>query len=259
LALRPTLEVPVDSIAASHLAAAHADRLEVCSDLETEGWTPDLELLQRVIELARPHETRVVALIRPRLGTINDGSHVQDFVMSGDRLESSCASIDDFAAAGVDGVAIGPLLPDGRIDSAACSSLVARAHSNGLEVSILRSIDLVPDRAEALQLVNELGVNRILTTGSNCWDISSIKTADRIGALTEDVESCRRLAEEFARVPIQVMPGGGVRSSNADQFLAVSPHLHSSCRFDGSLDIEELIRLSRRVRSAGGRADELQS
>ena len=249
-----TLEVPVDSIEVARQLVGQATRLEVCSDLGTEGWTPELELFQRVVELAKPAGTQVFALIRPRIGEIIDGSDLKDFKMSPARLDASLASIDRLAAAGADGVAIGPLLPDGRIDQAACSQLAERAASHELAVSVLRSIDLVPDRERTLQFFNEIGVVRILTTGSDRWKIDSVSLAVRTRRLAADVEICRRLAKVSGRVAIEVMCGGGVRSANADEFLAVSPHLHSSCRYRGRFDREELDRLSCLISRAGGRS-----
>ena len=252
MSLPATLEVPIDSIEVARQVVGQATRLEVCSDLETEGWTPELELFQRVVELAKPTGTQVFALIRPRIGKIIDGSDLKDFEMSPARIDASLASIDRLAAAGADGIAIGPLLSDGRIDRAASSQLAERAGSNDLAVSVLRSFDLVPDRECTLEFLDEIGVVRILTTGSDRWEIDSNSHAVRFERLSNDVEICRRLAEASDRDPIEVMSGGGVRSSNADQFLAVSPHLHSSCRIRGEFDREELDRLSRRMKAAGG-------
>ena len=247
-----TLEVPIDTVEVAHQTIGRVDRLEVCSDLGTEGWTPELELFQRVVELAKPAGTQVFALIRPRIGKIIDGSDLKDFEMSPARIDASLTSIDRLAAAGADGIAIGPLLPDGRIDRAASSQLAERARSNDLAVSALRSFDLVPDRERTLEFLDEIGVVRILTTGSDRWEIDSNSHAARIRRLSDDVGICRRLAEASDRNPIEVMSGGGVRSSNADQFLAVSPHLHSSCRRRGEFDREELDQLLRRMKAAGG-------
>ncbi|NDG63004.1 MAG: hypothetical protein EBY29_05995 [Planctomycetes bacterium] len=40
--MKPILEVPVDSIAGAMMAAPFADRLELCDDLSSEGWTPTI-------------------------------------------------------------------------------------------------------------------------------------------------------------------------------------------------------------------------
>ena len=40
-----TLEVPVDSFENAIIASKYAERLEVCDDLASDGWTPDLLML----------------------------------------------------------------------------------------------------------------------------------------------------------------------------------------------------------------------
>jgi copper homeostasis protein CutC len=51
--------------------------------------------------------------------------------------------------------------------------------------------------------------------------------------------------------PVEIVPGGGVRASNAAEFLRVSPHLHASCRRSGAISDDELQAL-RAVLSASG-------
>ena len=59
--MQRTLEVPLDSLAAAELAGPLADRLEVCSDLASEGWSPDPWLVRAI--RARTSAT-IVAMIR---------------------------------------------------------------------------------------------------------------------------------------------------------------------------------------------------
>jgi len=47
-----------------------------------------------------------------------------------------------------------------------------------------------------------------------------------------------------------VIPGGGVRASNARAWLALSPHLHASCRRDGVFSREELGLLTAEMKRA---------
>ncbi len=189
---RPTLEVPIDSIESARLAAVHADRLEVCSDLATEGWTPELPLLEAVVGLARPTGTGVVALIRPR--TAASGSSCASFVLSPEGLQASLEMIDACASIGVHGVAIGPLLPEGRIDRESSGVLGERARVHGLEVSFLRSYDLVPEAEDALESLRAVGVLRVLTTGASCWDAASVPISKRLDRLAADVATAGRLA-----------------------------------------------------------------
>ena len=45
------------------------------------------------------------------------------------------------------------------------------------------------------------------------------------------------------RPPVEIVPGGGVRASNAASFLKVSPHLHASCRRGGVISRDEVTAL----------------
>ena len=61
--MHTTLEVPVDSLAAAEIAAPFAERLELCDDLASEGWSPSVELVRSIRAITR---TGLVAMIRPR-------------------------------------------------------------------------------------------------------------------------------------------------------------------------------------------------
>jgi 2-keto-3-deoxy-6-phosphogluconate aldolase len=57
-------------------------------------------------------------------------------------------------------------------------------------------------------------------------------------------DTCRHLS----RPALQVMPCGGVRASNAADWLKITPHLHASCRRGAWLDVQEV----RELRAAMG-------
>ena len=248
----PTLEIPIDSIESARHAVARADRLEVCSDLGTEGWTPDPDLLREVVGLSGEHGVEVVALIRPPHPTRSGGCGIEDFVITPEVMEASLQGIERSADAGADTVAIGPLRSDGRIDRDACAVMVEHAVRRGLRVSFLRSIDLAPDREEAIGMLFELGIIRILTAGINGWDVAAATQEERVARCHLDVLFAGSLADAGDRNPIEIVVGGGVRSSNVAAFTAVSPHVHSSCRDGGEFDRNELERLCRALHGPGG-------
>ena len=73
-----------------------------------------------------------------------------------------------------------------------------------------------------------------------------------IEAAARDAEAEHIAAREAARLgraPVEVIPGGGVRAANARAWLAVSPHLHASCRREGVFSAEELANLAREMRA----------
>ena len=91
-----------DSVAAS--AIAGAERIELCSALAVGGVTPSAGLMSAASKIFKG---RIHVLIRPREG---------DFVYT--QAEKD-VMIDDIGLAckcGCDGVVVGALLPDGRID-----------------------------------------------------------------------------------------------------------------------------------------------
>ena len=244
-----SFEVPLDSVECAAIAAPHVDRIEVCSELETEGWTPSFELLRPVVDVARGTGARIFALIRPRPETPGSGGDVLDFVLDDGAIGRSLDAIEEAASAGVDGIAIGPLLVDGRVDRSASEALVGRASEHGLETSFLRSFDLVPDRYEALAVLTTLGIVRVLTTGSGCWHHATTSMADRARNLGRDVEACQQLALAAGRAPVEIMACGGLRAGNVADFLPVTGHVHASCRIEGVFDATELRSLELQVRS----------
>jgi copper homeostasis protein len=197
------LEVCVDD--AQGLAAAiegGADRIELCSALAVGGLTASAGLMA----LAGPPPVPVYAMIRPRPG---------DFVYGAADLDVMRRDIDAARAAGLAGVVLGALRPDGRLDARMLTKLTG--HAAGLGLTLHRAFDLVPDFADAIEIAAELGFERILTSGG-------AKTAP---------EAVDRLAQlvELAAGRISIMPGSGITVDTIGLILprlAVS-EVHSSC------------------------------
>ena len=186
---RIILEICVDDAAGIDAATrGGADRIELCAALGLGGLTPSVGLIALAAENAIP----TMAMIRPRGG---------DFVWSADEIRAMCAEIDAVRAAGLAGIVIGASLPDGRLDVAALAELVARAQ--GLDITLHRAIDLVPDVTEAMSLCQRLGINRVLSSG---------------GAKAAELGLDR--LSEMAQSGITVMPGGGVNTKNLARFAA---------------------------------------
>jgi copper homeostasis protein len=199
------LEVCVDNV--HGLAAAlngGADRIELCSALELGGLTPTPGLLRAASASPVP----VVAMIRPRGG---------DFCF--DELETRLMldEIDAVSSAGLQGVALGASLPDGRLDQRTLARLVRRAEDHGLRCTLHRAIDLCPDLARATSLAVELGFERILTSGG-------AKSAP------EGLRGLERCFEAAAG-RIAIMPGAGISAANVHLLRARLPltDVHGSC------------------------------
>ena len=195
------LEISVDGVEKS-LAAERggADRLELCADLSVGGLTPPRELLRAVREKVH---IPVYSMIRPRAG---------DFVYSDAEFTEMERSITVAAESGMDGVVLGVLKKNRRIDMARTRRLVDLARP--LPVTLHRAFDETPDFARALEAVIQTGAARILTS-------AGAKTA---------LQGAAKLAElvAAARDRILILPGAGITHSNiakvAEQTGAVELH-----------------------------------
>jgi copper homeostasis protein len=182
--------------------AGGADRIELCSALELGGLTPSPGLMAFAAKAAVP----VYAMIRPRAG---------NFVFSQAELDVMRHDIDAARAAGLAGVVLGVSLENGALDAEALAQL--RSHAAGLGTTLHRTIDLVPDLLEAVDVAAELRFERILSSGG-------CKTA------LEGIEGIAAMIERAAG-RISVMPGSGVNAGNAKALvsrLAVT-EAHGSC------------------------------
>lgn len=134
-------------------------RIELCERLEVGGVTPSRALIEGALDLAG--DIPVNVLIRPRGG---------NFVYSSDEMQTMLASIGLCRELGVNGVVIGALLPDRKIDKDTTRLLLQAARP--LAVTFHRAIDESADYFEALEDVIDLGIERILTSGhaENAWE-----------------------------------------------------------------------------------------
>jgi copper homeostasis protein len=186
------IEACVDSVA-SALAAEKggAGRLELCDALYDGGTTPSAGMISAVKAAVR---IPVFVIVRPRGG---------GFVYT---YEEVCVMRLDIEAArmlGADGIVIGPLTSDARVDEDQARELLAAAKD--LPVTFHRAFDFTRDREEALETLMRLGVARVLTAG---------------GAATalEGVETIRALARRGGG-QIAVMAGGSVREETVQEIV----------------------------------------
>ncbi len=180
---RILLEVCIAS-AGDALSAAEggADRLELNSALALGGLTPTLGLLREMKETV---QVPVVAMVRPRPGGFAyDRSDFRVLLRDADLL----------LANGAEGLAVGVLLPDGRVDVPRCREIRRQAGSATLVCH--RAFDLTPDPFEALEQLIDLGFQRVLTSGQQ---ESAYYGASLIAQLIER-----------AAGRIEILPGGGI-------------------------------------------------
>ena len=188
----PLVEAAVDTLDALGVAErAGVERIELCAALSEGGVTPSWGFIAAAT--ARP--LPVVPIIRPRGGS---------FVYSRQEIDIMRRDITTAVSLGARGIATGALRENGEIDLTAFKDLVAAA--DGAPVTFHRAFDSTPDLSVALELLIELGVARVLTSG---------------GAATalEGVETIARLVEQ-SRGRISVMAGGKIREDNVAGIIA---------------------------------------
>jgi len=181
------LEICIDSPASARAAAeGGADRVELCANLPEGGTTPSAGLT-RVVRAAFPRGLMVI--IRPR---------GYDFLYSADEMHAMLHDVRVARELGADGIVIGCLTPEGRVDAAACERLLAAAGS--LDVTFHRAFDMTRSLREALEDIIALGIRRVLTSGGQ-----------------PDVPAGSAMIADLVRQAggrASIMPGGGVTEEN---------------------------------------------
>lgn len=199
------LEICVDSLNSAIAAEkGGADRLELCADLGAGGLTPSMGLVDQVLGSCR---IPVMVLIRCRTG---------DFCYDPNELATMMADISWVAARGVAGVVIGALSTEGKVDQAA--TIKMKEAAAGLDITFHRAFDLVSDPFQAYEMIRELGIRRILTSGQAS---NAILGRQLIADL-----------QQSAGADGAIMAGGGIDASNVHLLLAQTTirEVHASCK-----------------------------
>src|SRR5580658_3125845 len=171
---------------------AGADRIEFCAGPEEGGLTSSAGLIRMAREKL---QIPVYPIIRPREG---------DFLYSEEEFSVMLRDVELCRGLGCDGVVIGMLLADGRVDEVRCGRLVETAYPMG--VTFHRAFDRAADPFVALETIIRMGCERILTSGQR-------------PVAMEGAELLRELVRE-ADERIVIMPGSGVRASNIAELAA---------------------------------------
>jgi copper homeostasis protein len=163
-----------------------ADRIELCGNLSVGGVTPDAGLLRAVRAQVR---IPVFSMVRPRAG---------DFVYSTSEFEEMKRAISAAKESGTDGVVLGVLTKDHRVDIERTRELVEFAKP--VPVTYHRAFDENADLGQALEDIIESGAKRILTSGGAKSALAGA------AVLAELIEA--------AGERIVIVPGEGISAAN---------------------------------------------
>jgi len=181
------LEISVETVAAALAAErAGANRIELCSNAREGGTTPASALMQATRELVH---VPIFAMVRPRPG---------NFLYSEAEFSAMQRDIDSTQKSQMDGVVLGLLDANRKIDVTRTSQLVA--HAAPLPVTFHRAFDECANLSAALEDVIKTGATRLLTSGGKTTAPEALEVlADLV-----------RLAADH----IVVMPGSGLHAGN---------------------------------------------
>lgn len=181
-----------------------ADRIELCANPHEGGTTPSYGM----IAVAKENTSiQLFPIIRPRGG---------DFLFSQLEFQSMIADVEQCEQLGCDGVVIGMLVEDGRVDVDRCAELIR--YAGAMQVTFHRAFDRVKDPMRSMEEIIDLGCTRILTSG--------------LHPNVELGQEMLRALVDAAGNRITIMPGSGVRSNNILELAKFTgaKAFHSSAR-----------------------------
>ena len=209
--------------------AAGASRVELCDSLSEGGTTPSLGAIAGAVTIARGSDTKINVLIRPRAG---------DFCFTKREVDVMVADIDAARLAGVHGVVIGALTPDGSLDLPTLKRLIAAAKSERwtvmgapeqsktdrivplqpLTVTFHRAFDLCADPIATLEQLHALEIN---CSGKSECAIDYILTSGQASSAWEGRDTLRLLQTKLHELNggttrfMRLIAGAGVNADNA--------------------------------------------
>jgi copper homeostasis protein len=194
---------------------AGAHRIELCDNPADGGTTASYGFVKAAREKL---QIELFPIIRPRGG---------DFFYSEDEFTIIKNDVRVCKELGCDGIVIGILTKDGKVDKLKCSLLVEYAYPLG--VTFHRAFDRTVDPFEALEDIIDIGCERILTSG-------------QMPTAFEGAELIKQLIEK-ADDRIIIMPGSGVRADNiieiAEATGAVEFHTSARIQLDNKISVDE--------------------
>lgn len=200
----PKVEICSYSLFSVHAAEkGGAHRVELCASPWDGGTTPSGGLVKAALATSK---IEIHAMLRPRGG---------DFCYSSTEKDTMKYELEELMNAGVHGVVVGALLPNGEPDVSFLSEIKKMAGNTALTCH--RAIDVAKDTVGMVALLVELGYQRILSSGQKNKAIDGLETLASM--------------VQIANKRIEIMAGSGVNSENCLRFLEIGcDAVHLSAR-----------------------------
>jgi|SRR5690625_68152 len=171
-----------------------ADRIELISAMTELGLTPSYGLIKEAVSSV---DIPINVIIRP---------HNQSFVYDENDLQTMVTDIQMVKKLGVNGIVIGPLTHDKKIDEQVLQVLLEAA--GDLDVTFHRAFDFANNQVESLKtLMTYKGITSILTAGGDYQAPEAVKEINQLIDIANDSH-------------LKIMIGNGLRLRNLDEFCA---------------------------------------
>ena len=207
-----TIEACVSDVeSALEAVRAGINSLELCVNRVEGGVTPSSAFIQHVSKLVedRGNGVAVNVLIRPRPGS---------FVYSEEEFELLTEEVQMAVVSGATGIVTGVLTPEGKIHVPRMH--IIRKLTKGLVLTFHRAFDVCKeDPAEALQILHELGVDRLLSSGrmDRATDPQACFLLSQLHDLS--VQLAAQGGVSGSSEAVQVVAGAGIKPDNVGPFL----------------------------------------
>ncbi|MEY4383326.1 MAG: hypothetical protein RI995_868 [Bacteroidota bacterium] len=202
--VQPKVEICTYSLSSVQIAdRAGAHRVELCTSPWDGGTTPSTGMIKAALATT---SIEIHAMLRPRGG---------DFCYSETEKDEIRYELESLLEVGVHGVVFGALLPNGDPDVRFLQEIKNLVGNRS--ITCHRAIDVARDTVGMVDVLVDLGFQRILTSGQ------CNKAIDGIETIAEMVERSNHR--------IEIMAGSGVNANNCLEFLKIGcDAIHLSAR-----------------------------
>ena len=224
----------IDAVGAAYYGGAA--RVELCGAMHLDGLTPKNGQIISA-RSAFINKSGLMVMIRPRSG---------NFCYSSKEIDLMMQQIHMAAEAGADGIVIGVLKPeDNCLNIDLLYKLLGLGSQYNFTVTFHRAFDATPDPFETMELLIQLGVDRILTSGTR-WGEK--------GLANDGIDNLKQIIEE-SRGRIEIVIAGGINSKNVNNIIhnlpfsgnKISVHSYTGVQENGITKIESVKSLVNEV------------
>lgn len=188
--IKPILEACVDSLEDAILAANNgAHQIELCSRLDLDGLTPDIQLVEVVISSI---DIPVKVMLRNRGG---------NFYYTKADVDEMKKSLIQLKQLDIQGVVFGALHEDNTVNIDLTQEICNLAE--GIPVTFHKAIDSCPDIIKAVNLLNNTQIQFILSSGGKD---SAVKGYSMLKNMITTTNSL-----------IRIIAAGGITSQNLSE------------------------------------------